>query len=102
MGGGLGLLMGIEVVNNRKTKTRYPGGFNGEFATRFTDIVRGNGLAIRVGDSITFSRSMISRRGQYHGSSPTAMSVGNRGRRTHGMFEPFSASALQVDPPYCI
>ena len=43
------------MVNNRKTKTRYPGGFNGEFATRFTDIVRGNGLAIRVGDSITLS-----------------------------------------------
>jgi adenosylmethionine-8-amino-7-oxononanoate aminotransferase len=55
VGGGLGLLMAIEVVNNRKTKTRYPGGFNGEFAMRFTDIVRENGLAIRVGDSITLS-----------------------------------------------
>ena len=55
VGGGLGLLMSIEVVKNRKTKARYPGGFNGEFAMRFTDIVRDNGLAIRVGDSITLS-----------------------------------------------
>ena len=44
---------------------------------------------------------IISRRGQYHGSTTTAMSIGNRGRRTHGMFEPFQPNAIQVDPPYC-
>jgi adenosylmethionine-8-amino-7-oxononanoate aminotransferase len=44
---------------------------------------------------------IISRRGQYHGSTYAAMSIGNRGRRTHGMFEPLMPGVLQVDPPYC-
>ena len=55
VGGGLGLLMAIEIVKDRKTKERYPGGFDGPFAKRFTDLVRDKGLAIRVGDSITLS-----------------------------------------------
>ena len=49
----------------------------------------------------TSRTKVISRRGQYHGSTTTAMSIGNRGRRTHGMFEPFQPNAIQVDPPYC-
>ena len=49
----------------------------------------------------TSRTKIISRRGQYHGSTTTAMSIGNRGRRTHGMFEPFQPNAIQVDPPYC-
>jgi adenosylmethionine-8-amino-7-oxononanoate aminotransferase len=44
---------------------------------------------------------ILSRRGQYHGSTYAAMSVGNRGRRTHGMFEPLMPGVFQVDPPYC-
>lgn len=48
-----------------------------------------------------YKTKVISRRGQYHGSTPTAMAVGNRGRMAHGMFEPFTPAALQVDPPYC-
>ena len=55
VGGGLGLLMAIEIVKNRKTKEKYSGGSTGEFAKRFTDIVRGHGLAIRAGDTITLS-----------------------------------------------
>lgn len=55
VGGGLGLLMSIEIVKNRKTKEKFPGGLQGEFARRFTQIVRGNGLAIRAGDMITLS-----------------------------------------------
>ena len=55
VGGGLGLLMAIEVVKNRKTKEKYPGGPSGEFSKRFTQIVRGHGLALRVGDNITLS-----------------------------------------------
>ncbi|MEE8443449.1 MAG: aspartate aminotransferase family protein [Dehalococcoidia bacterium] len=55
VGGGLGLLMAIEIVKNRNTKEKYPGGSTGEFAKRFTDIVRGHGLAIRAGDTITLS-----------------------------------------------
>ena len=55
VGGGLGLLMAIEIVKDRKTKERYPGGSDGAFAKRFTDLVRDKGLAIRVGDSITLS-----------------------------------------------
>ena len=55
VGGGLGLLMAIEIVKNRKTRERYPGGFDGEFAKRFTEIIRDKGLAIRVGDNITLS-----------------------------------------------
>ena len=55
VGGGLGLFMTIEIVKDRKTKERYPGGFQGKFATRFTSIVRDKGLAIRVGDNITLS-----------------------------------------------
>ena len=55
VGGGLGLLMAIEIVKDRKTKERYPGGSDGEFSKRFTDLVRDKGLAIRVGDNITLS-----------------------------------------------
>ena len=55
VGGGLGLLMTIEIVKNRVTKAKFPGGFQGEFAKRFTDIVRKNGLAIRAGDTIVLS-----------------------------------------------
>ena len=55
VGGGLGLLMSIEIVKNRKTKEKFPGGFQGEFARRFTDIVQEKGLAIRAGDTITLS-----------------------------------------------
>tara|TARA_B100001123_G_scaffold217049_1_gene245064 strand:+ start:1564 stop:3003 length:1440 start_codon:yes stop_codon:yes gene_type:complete len=55
VGGGLGLLMAIEIVKDRKTKERYPGGFDGEFSKRFTEIIRDKGLAIRVGDNITLS-----------------------------------------------
>lgn len=59
VGGGLGLLMAIEIVKNRVTKERYPGGFNGDFAKRFTEIVHENGLAIRAGDTITLSPPLI-------------------------------------------
>ena len=55
VGGGLGLLMAIEIVKDRKTKERYPGGSDGAFSKRFTDLVRDKGLAIRVGDNITLS-----------------------------------------------
>ena len=55
VGGGLGLLMSIEIVKNRKTKEKFPGSFQGEFSRRFTDIVREKGLAIRVGDNIMLS-----------------------------------------------
>ena len=59
VGGGLGLLMAIEIVKNRKTKEKYPGGSHSEFSNRFTDIVRGNGLAIRAGDTITLSPPLV-------------------------------------------
>ncbi len=55
VGGGLGLLMAIEIVKSRKTKEKFPGGLQGDFAKRFTQIVQENGLAIRAGDSITLS-----------------------------------------------
>ncbi|MBI4641605.1 MAG: aminotransferase class III-fold pyridoxal phosphate-dependent enzyme, partial [Candidatus Tectomicrobia bacterium] len=55
VGGGLGLLMSIEMVKNRKTKERYPGGPSGDYAKRFTEKLRSNGLATRVGDSIILS-----------------------------------------------
>jgi len=59
VGGGLGLLMAIEIVKNRKTKERYPGGGRGEFSTRFTELVRDNGLAVRAGDTITLSPPLV-------------------------------------------
>jgi len=59
VGGGLGLLMAIEIVKNRKTKERYPGGARGEFSTRFTQLVRDNGLAVRAGDTITLSPPLV-------------------------------------------
>ena len=59
VGGGLGLLMSIEIVKNRKTKEKYPGGPQGPFAKRFTEIVRGHGLAIRAGDTIVLSPPLI-------------------------------------------
>ena len=55
VGGGLGLLMTIEIVKDRKTKEKFPGGFQGDFAKRFTQIVRENGLAIRAGDTVMLS-----------------------------------------------
>ena len=55
VGGGMGLLMSIEMVKNRKTKEPYPGGPRGEYATKFTNKIRGYGLATRAGDSITLS-----------------------------------------------
>ena len=55
VGGGLGLLMSIEMVKNRKTKETYPGGPQGEYARTFTEKLRGYGLATRAGDSITLS-----------------------------------------------
>ncbi len=59
VGGGLGLLMAIEIVKNRKTKERYPGGGRGEFSTRFTQLVRDNGLAVRAGDTIILSPPLV-------------------------------------------
>lgn len=55
VGGGLGLLTTIEIVKNRQTKEKFPGGYQGDFAKRFTEIVRGHGLAIRAGELVTLS-----------------------------------------------
>ena len=55
MGGGLGLLMSIELVKDRKTKEPYPGGPQGDFAKYLTEKIRGYGLATRAGDSITLA-----------------------------------------------
>lgn len=55
VGGGLGLLMNIELVKDRMTKEPYPGGPQGEFAKFLTDKIRGYGLATRAGESITLS-----------------------------------------------
>ena len=52
VGGGLGLLMTIEMVKNRKTKERYPGGPQGGYAKRFTGKIRERGLATRAGDEV--------------------------------------------------
>jgi adenosylmethionine-8-amino-7-oxononanoate aminotransferase len=55
VGGGLGLLMSIELVKDRKTKEPYPGGPQGDFAKYLTEKIRGYGLATRAGDSIVLS-----------------------------------------------
>ncbi len=55
VGGGLGLLMGIEIVKNRKTKERYGGGPKNPYSKRVTELVREHGLAIRAGDTIILS-----------------------------------------------
>jgi adenosylmethionine-8-amino-7-oxononanoate aminotransferase len=55
VGGGLGLLMSIELVKDRKTKEPYPGGPQGDFAKYLTEKIRGYGLATRAGDSITLA-----------------------------------------------
>ena len=65
VGGGMGLLMNIELVQNRKSKERFPGGFNGGFAKRLTELMRARGLAVRAGDSIvlapplTFTKELV-------------------------------------------
>ena len=65
VGGGMGLLMNIELVQNRKSKERFPGGFNGGFAKRLTELMREKGLAVRTGDSIvlapplTFTKDLV-------------------------------------------
>lgn len=43
---------------------------------------------------------IITRRGQYHGSSFAAMSLGARARN-RGMFEPLMEGVVNVGPPYC-
>ncbi len=55
VGGGLGLLMSIELVKDRKTKDPYPGGPQGEFAKFLTEKIRGYGLATRASESIILS-----------------------------------------------
>ena len=55
IGGGMGLLMSIELVQSRKTKEPYPGGPQGEFAKYLTNKIRGYGLATRASTSITLS-----------------------------------------------
>ena len=61
----MGLLMNIELVQNRKSKERFPGGFNGGFAKRLTELMRARGLAVRAGDSIvlapplTFTKELV-------------------------------------------
>ncbi len=60
VGGGLGLLMAIEIVKNRKTKERYGGGPNNPYNKRFTELVREYGLAIRAGDTIILSPPLTS------------------------------------------
>ena len=55
VGGGMGLLMDIQMVKNRKTKEPYPGGPQGEYAKRFTDKIRGYGLATRAAESVVLS-----------------------------------------------
>ena len=55
VGGGMGLLMSIEMVKNRRTKETYPGGPQGEYAKTFTEKLRNSGLATRAGDSIVLS-----------------------------------------------
>jgi adenosylmethionine-8-amino-7-oxononanoate aminotransferase len=55
VGGGLGLWLNLEMVKNRETKERYPGGPQGAYARRFTEKLREYGLATRAGDSINLS-----------------------------------------------
>ena len=44
----------------------------------------------------------ISRRGQYHGSTPGTMGVGTGGRRGSGIFDSMLApGTFQIEPPYC-
>ena len=59
VGGGLGLWLTIEMVKNRKTKERYPGGPQGEYAKKFTEKLRSYGLATRAGDTINLSPPLI-------------------------------------------
>jgi adenosylmethionine-8-amino-7-oxononanoate aminotransferase len=54
-GGGQGLLMSIEMVKNRRTREKFPGGPRGEYATLFTERLRANGIASRGGDSVVLS-----------------------------------------------
>ena len=55
VGGGMGLLMVIEMVKNRKTKEAFPGGPQGEYAKKFTEKIRSRGLASRAGANISIN-----------------------------------------------
>ena len=55
VGGGLGLLLNIELVKNRVTKEAYPGGPQGEFAKFLTNRVRDYGMATRAAEAISLS-----------------------------------------------
>ena len=55
VGGGMGLLMSIEMVKSRKTKEPYSGGPQGEYAKTLTSKLRAAGLATRGGESITLA-----------------------------------------------
>ena len=48
----------------------------------------------------TKKTKIISRRGQYHGSTYAAMSVGGKAQYK-GAFDPLMPGVVQVDPPYC-
>ena len=59
VGGGLGLWLNLEMVKNRNTKERYPGGPQGEYAKRFTKKIREYGLVTRAGDSINLTPPLV-------------------------------------------
>jgi adenosylmethionine-8-amino-7-oxononanoate aminotransferase len=57
--GGLGLLASLALVKNRRTGERYPGGSDGPFLSRLAALVRENGLALRVGHTVTLAPPLI-------------------------------------------
>ena len=59
VGGGMGLLLNLEMVKNRQTQERYPGGPRGEYAETFTKKLRDRGLAVRAGDSVSFAPPLV-------------------------------------------
>ena len=59
VGGGMGLLLNLEMVKNRRTKERYGGGPRGEYSEKFTKKLRERGLAVRAGDSVSFAPPLV-------------------------------------------
>ena len=59
VGGGMGLLLNLEMVKNRRTKERYGGGPRGEYSEKFTGKLRERGLAVRAGDSVSFAPPLV-------------------------------------------
>jgi adenosylmethionine-8-amino-7-oxononanoate aminotransferase len=57
--GGMGLILSIALVKNRRTRQAYPGGADGPFLSRLNELVRSNGLFLNMRHTTNIAPPLI-------------------------------------------